>query len=344
MSAGEGARRRIEAAHRYSAIYRKYLANHHPMAITALDAMGASKADMDRFEAHYLPQLEPVPAAGGGIYDHHGQWRAALGAIQAFPDWLAYFDARVENQGAKAVLRLWVPRLCVSIAAGAFHGILRTAFALVSRARGELAHGLASWAAFCVELPSPPVPAGRRSPDEVLAAIAADPTHAGKRQPGSNIVQRTFSASRLPSYPAWIADTDPAGLTLDGIARAALRAYAASGDFTVLHCVTGVHAFRLLQDYAGREDKARQQLWASIVAAYIGAGAPRVEGWGLEGDDSLEWPAIHARAVKRDDEHDIKLAYACWEEWQHRGDDLYRRVASARVSLPPRPSPTGKGE
>jgi hypothetical protein len=36
--------------------------------------------------------------------------------------------------------------------------------------------------------------------------------------------------------------------------------------------------------------------------------------------------------VRREDEHDIKLAYSCWREWQHRGDDLYRRAASARVA------------
>ena len=63
MSASAAARRRIEAAHRYGAIYRGGLASHHPMAIAALDAMGASETDLDLFEAHYLPQLEPMPSA-----------------------------------------------------------------------------------------------------------------------------------------------------------------------------------------------------------------------------------------------------------------------------------------
>jgi len=43
-------------------------------------------------------------------------------------------------------------------------------------------------------------------------------------------------------------------------------------------------------------------------------------------------PANTIVSVKREDEHDIKLAYSCWREWQHRGDDLYRRAASARVA------------
>jgi hypothetical protein len=96
--------------------------------------------------------------------------------------------------------------------------------------------------------------------------------------------------------------------------------------------VTGIHAFRVLGPYASDSGAALQDLWPALVATYVGAGAPPVEGWGLEGDDSLDWPAIHARAVKREDEHDIKLAYSCWREWQYRGDDLYRRAASARVA------------
>jgi hypothetical protein len=40
---------------------------------------------------------------------------------------------------------------------------------------------------------------------------------------------------------------------------------------------------------------------------------------------------LDAYAVCCDDEHDVKLAYRCWREWQARGDDLYRRCASARV-------------
>ena len=100
----------------------------------------------------------------------------------------------------------------------------------------------------------------------------------------------------------------------------------------MLHGVTGIHAFRILAPYASDPAAALRDLWSALLATYVGTGSPPVLGWGLKGDDTLDWPAIHARAVGRDDEHDIKLAYSCWREWQHRGDDLYRRVASARVT------------
>ena len=332
MGVSAGARSRIEAAHRYGAIYRGGLASHHPMAIVALDAMGATAGDLDAFEARYLVQLEPMPRAVVDIQP--GDEAAHLGSPRAFPEWVAYFTAAIEREGAGEVLRRWIDRLTPAIASAAFHGAIRTAFALESEARGELAHALAYWAATYKPLPFAPAPAGKLSPEEVLAALARDPAHEARRKQGrsASIIERAVVAARLPDFGTHVASLDPEQLALDAIARALLQGYAASGDFTILHGVTGTHAFRLLAPYASDSGAALHDLWTALVAVYLGAGAPPVEGWGLEGSDALDWPEIHARAVRREDEHDIKLAYSCWREWQHRGDDLYRRAASARVA------------
>jgi hypothetical protein len=329
MSLAAGTRARIEAVHRSSAFYRGYLANHHPMAIVALDAMGASPADLDRFEASYLPRLEPIAASV--VVIQPGDEAAHLGSPRAFPEWVDYFSRAIDHEGVEAVLRRWIGRLVPAVAAGAFHGAIRTAYALESEAAREAAHALAYWAAAYEPLPVPPQAAGNRSPYEVLVALSRDPAHAGKRPPGRNIIERTVAAVALPDFAACVASVDPAQVDLDAVASAVLRAYAASGDFTLLHGVTGAHAFRLLAPYASDPRAALDDLWLALVAAYLGAGAPPVEGWGLDGSDALDWPAIHARALRCEDEHDIKFAYSCWREWQQRGDDLYRRAASARV-------------
>ena len=330
MGVSADARDRIEAAHRYGAIYRGGLASHHPMAIVALDSMGATAADLEAFEVRYVSQLEPIQHAVVEIQP--GDEAAHFGSPRAFPEWVAYFGSAIAREGEVEVLRRWIDRLTPALAAGGFHGAIRTAFALESEARDELAHALAYWAAAYETLPAAPPPSGTQSPQEVLAALSCDPAHAGKRLPGNGIVARAFAAASLPCFGTHVASIDPGQLALDAIAIALLRAYAASGNFTLLHGVTGTHAFRLLAPYTSDSGAALQDLWSSVVAAYLGAGAPPVEGWGLEGSDALDWPAIHARAVRREDEHDIKLAYSCWREWQHRGDDLYRRVASARVA------------
>ncbi|HEX4333918.1 MAG TPA: questin oxidase family protein [Usitatibacter sp.] len=327
-----GTRERIEAAHRFGAFYRGYLASHYPMALVSLDAMGADDAVLDRFGATYLSNLEPIEPAVVTIAP--GDEAAHLGSPRAFPEWATYFNAAIAGEGMDAVLVRWTGRLLPAVAAGAFHGAIRTAYALEGGSPRELAHALAYWAAAYETLPEMPPASGKLSCDEVLAAVGRDPAFAASRPPGGNIIERTAAAARMPQLATHVASTDPARLDLDAIARALLRAYAASGNFTLLHGVTGTHAFRLLSAHASDADASLGDLWSALVAAYAGAGAPRVEGWGLglAGADSLDWPAIHSRALDREDEHDIKLAYTCWREWQHRGDDLYRRAASARLA------------
>nr|MDQ3028073.1 questin oxidase family protein [Pseudomonadota bacterium] len=276
MSVAAGTRARIEAAHRSSAFYRGYLANHHPMAMVALDGMGASPADLDRFESSYLPRLEPIAASV--VVIQPGDEAAHLGSPRAFPEWVDYFSKAIDHEGVNTVLGRWIDRLVPALAAGAFHGAIRTAFALESETAREAAHALAYWAAAYEPLPVPPQAAGTRSPYEVLVALARDPAHAGKRLPGRNIVERTVAAAALPDFAAYVASVDPAQLDLDAMACAVLRAYAASGDFTLLHGVTGTHAFRLLTPYASDPRAALADLWVAVVAAYLGAGSPPVEG------------------------------------------------------------------
>jgi hypothetical protein len=307
-------RLRIEAAHRFSAFYRGDLANHLPMALLALDAMGASDEDVAAFDARYqASHLEP------------------LASHPAFASAAAGLGERIAREGREAVLRSELPRLLACVAAGAFHGAIRTAYAIEAGIDRELAHALAYWSLECEPLPHPPALTGDEGAQEILASIARDPRFAGRRYPGRNIAERLRNAAADPAFAGLVARLDPRRLACDEIAAALIRAYAASGDFTVLHGVTGTHAFRLLAPFASDPQVALADLWQSVVAAYLGAGSPAVEGWRVPGNDALAWDDIRRLAARCEDEHDVKLAYTCWREGTHSGDDLYRRVASSRV-------------
>ena len=130
MGVSSEARGRIEAAHRYGAIYRGGLASHHPMAMVALDSMGATAADLEAFEVRYVSQLEPIQHAVVEIQP--GDEAAHFGSPRAFPEWVAYFASAIAREGEVEVLRRWIDRLTPALAAGGFHGAIRTAFALES--------------------------------------------------------------------------------------------------------------------------------------------------------------------------------------------------------------------
>lgn len=318
----------VEQGHRWSAFYRGELANHLPMALGALDAMGADEAALRRFAARYSRQLEAMPACAPAMTGEAGDW---LGRREAFPAWVAYFEARLP--GGERVLSDWLARLMPGVASGAFHGLIRVAYALPTGSRRELAHALAYWAAAFDPLPSAALPlAGRESPGEILAFLAAHEAYGGRRRNGGLIAARTQAAAAEPAFAGIAARLSPSALSIDTLARAMLECYAASGNFTTLHGVTACHAFRALMPLLDDGRAALGHFWHALLAAHVGAGSPSASGEALGGDTTLGWEAILARAVRCEDEHDVKLVHTCWREWQSRGDDLYRRVAASRVS------------
>jgi hypothetical protein len=301
----------IEGAHRHSANYRGYFANHLPMALVALDAMGATDARIAQFAGEYERQLEPIG-------------EAELGRVRRFEESLA-------RRGVDRVLAETSARFAAGVGAAAFHGAIRTAYAIESGLRSELAHALAYWDAAYESLACDAEPEGDESPFEVLQAIANDPAIAGKRPPGSGISARMRAAAKSPAFASHVARLAPDALELPTLAATLIRAYAATGDFTLLHGVTGCQAFRVLAPHFSDPGAALRHLWIAAAAAYVSCGSPPVEGWALEGSDALAWDEIHRKAAECDDEHDVKFAYSCWREWQASRDELYRRAASARV-------------
>ena len=118
--------------------------------------------------------------------------------------------------------------------------------------------------------------------------------------------------------------------TLVDIAAAAVRAFAATQNFRLLHAMTATHAMRTVFPFARESDELMQYFWRALVAAYVSAGAPPMpseEAWRHEIDRTADWPVLHARACASDDEHVIKSTYTAWAEDNVYHDPLYRIAA-----------------
>lgn len=328
MSIRPATRRAIEAAHVHDAFYRGHLASHLPMALVALDGLGASDATIADAARRMSAHLEPLRPGREAIAT--GDEARRLGDAASYRDWVDHFTAALATGGPERVLREWIDPLLTGVSGGAFHGAIRTAYAIESGSAAELAHALAYWAASWQALGPVPRCTGTLEPVQVLARIAADPTFAGRRPAGSNIAERTAAAAQQQALRTHLAAADPRAVHLDALAAAAIRAFAGSGDFTALHMVTGVHAARALAAHAADPDAAAGHLWLALAAAFAGAGSPAFAG-GPAQADAADWDVLRERATSCRDEHDIKIAYTCWREWQRTGDDLYRQATSARL-------------
>jgi hypothetical protein len=307
-------------------LYGNRLANHLPMALLALDRLGADAALMRRFADGYARKLLPAAVSGSELDPHD-----YLGSSGDYPRFVVFFRDRIREAGVDAVLHDWVPVLMPGLAASAFHAMIRLAYAIEGGLEDEIALSLAYWASEYATL-SLPLDPGEGTLEQIaerLRAKVAD--HVFK--PGI-IIDRMLEIAWDPALGG-TAVQPAAAPQLADIARFALQAYAEREDFTLLHIVTGCHAFRIVQPYANDKALARRYLWQAALAAWLTVDlAPAGRQRALEqGDRALDEQAIAARAVLSSDDHVIKLCHSALCEYREYGDPGYLKVAARKLEL-----------
>ena len=117
------------------------------------------------------------------------------------------------------------------------------------------------------------------------------------------------------------------------LAEIALKLYWQTGNFTVLHMVTGSRAAILVGQQLPGEWQAPWQtlMWQAVAAAYITVGAPRLQAQRWPDTTGLDWAQVLPLAIESLDDHVIKLVHCCWREQAH--SPHYLAVAARAVGL-----------
>jgi hypothetical protein len=312
------------------------LSNHGPMAAEALVALGRDDA-VGPWAEWYARKLAEPPTPRTPI--DSADWREALGKIDRVADWSAFFARALDDAPWRAVLDLWVGRLAPGIAAGATHGVLRTAHAVRALERGEtpqrlreLAGGLAYWAARYFELPARFDANVRRRPSDALALV---PRRAATTPRG--LITRGIAAVGDDEFAPVIGYVDDAGdpaAFIGDITRTFVRHYLAGARtdaIAFIHTVTAPSSLRtlapLLSDDVRRATlRYAWQACAAIYAAYARNEPPAVPGHVAFDADELVEQAVRAR-----DEHAIKFTEACLKEHALSGDPAFIVAAEDAV-------------
>jgi hypothetical protein len=320
----------------YHAEYRGGLSNHLPMALIALERMGAPPERLRGYARLYERRLEAAPEEGRAL--PAAEWRRLLGRKGHFGEFLATFRADIERAGWQAVLRDALPALMPGCAAAAFHPMIRLGYAIEAESEGEMAIALAYWASRHLPLRAmcgPDMGTISDDPDALLTRLSADP--ALVHQPDADALidaemKKATDVADFAPVAGWLAITPE---TPRRLARAALKVYAGTGDFTALHMVTGVQAARVVLPWCEDRELALRYLWQALAAAYLSIGKPPVpEAPIADAPVPPAWPTLLERVRDLADEHAIKLVYSCWVEDQAYADPLYRTVADAETRKP----------
>lgn len=319
----------LDRAQAFAPEYGGTLSTHLPMALVAAHSLGASAARMQALFATISARLNAAPRVAAAA----DNWLALRGNRAAFPAVRAHFVRAIAEHGRDAVLRQTLPLLVDGVGAVAFHGLLRTASATVANHDAELASGLGVWA--CGHLPlasfvaTPSSRAGVAGVKDWLARMTAQGDEWRTDTSGMIAPQmRAFvhtSAFRNGVDRLVVHDG-----TLRELAAFALAVYLRTSNFTVLHLMTSAHALRVLMPWL-YEPQVAVRHYARAYAAGVAASGVKLDLQTIA-VNLLPWPEITAIAIASDDEHVIKLTYACHEEWKVTGETNYQRAASLVVA------------
>lgn len=323
----------LDAVAAFDAEYDGDLSNHLPMALAALHALGADDARLDAFAAGYAPRLPPAPPAEA--WPSGDAWPGRLGDRSAWTAYRGFFAEWLRWDGLDDLLPQVLPVLMPGCGAAAFHGLIRTAYGVRFEHAGEVADGLAYWA--CRWLPLGDLQAGPAddgAPAETDPAVVLQDLRPITRGPVATaglIAERMHLASRRPGFRRTVARLAVDDDTLPRLARHAARLYAASGNFTVLHLVTGCHAMQVLRPFVDDPQAMVRWFWQAYAAGHVGSRL-KLSPAGVATTAPPDWPAIVTAAIASDDEHVIKLVDSCREHEAALGGDEWQSAAARAVT------------
>ncbi len=320
----------LNSERRYGAEYKDGLSSHLPMVRIALFYLGASEAQQETFARWYRPRLEFVNARDERHCITPNTWKEHLGEHRYNAEYRDFFTAQIEEHGSLATLESVVPQLMEGVGAGAFHPLIRLAYALEIADEGEVAEALAAWCMAFLPLGSAP-PLETTSFTNTLAASLQALTQTADIQ-GATIFERMERVSQQASFAHF--GSLPTEASIAEFREPILDIYEGSdGDFTALHLVTSLHALRVVNATTALPHDALEQYWRAVGAAYLVIGKPEPSCASGATTTTPAWDAIAAVAVASKDDHLIKFVYTCKQEQAAYGDDRYRRLAARRAKL-----------
>jgi hypothetical protein len=329
------------------------LASHAPMAAEALSSLGYDDEVgpwVEAYKARHAPMGAPPPRSRIDARDADS-WQGALGDFGRVSDWNRMFSDALEDQPRRAVVQRWMPRLLPGYGGGLTHGLLRVAHAVRALptdamssdtidelAAGELARGLATWAAFYQPLPATPRLQGSLSLDRAVAQLP--------RPDEPWTPMEAVSFSRLGDVPGWDAAVQAleapraAEDALSDLTAGFCRVLSAGGDALThwaVHVVTPAAAIRTLLPLVPELpiETVYAHLWQVNAALVTGLMRPTGAASTPPTEPAPTPAQLAARAAEHGDFHVVKFTEAALREHALRPEPAYLLAAQRFLDLAP---------
>lgn len=290
----------LDESLRYPPEYGEHLSSHLPMALAALEGLGADEARLRAFFAFYVRRFAAPPCVD--------------------PPLRAGFATALAREGRDTVLREALPRLMAGVGAAA------------------LAYWAARWSQLPppaeVAADIDDVADWLDAVDHRL--LQADPGWHATASTARLISDRMLQAAHTTAYRETagrlrVAGRDP-GALLHELALSAAARYAATRHFTVLHMATGARAVRVLAPWLPPGGEVLAPLFQAVATASLASVPASVVPCARPVRADLSWSQVCALARASDNDHVIKLVHAMVTQQATSPHPAWLQAATAAVA------------
>lgn len=300
----------------YQVTYGSRLFNHLSISISALQYLNASEEQMKAFYARYIDRLNKRCEQQEAL-DPMSQQSAAL---------FDCYKKQLTELGIEKTLARELESLIPGIVAGGFYAINRLASAISLNDIDEMAASLSCWRIYYLEL-GEITESLKQPPTKILRQLTK--AMGNIRFPAGNICDRMKNVINLHDYQS--SPNQPDKITIEIIADATIKIYQMSGDFTMLHALTGTASLKQLLPYCDNEERMLRYFWQAVVVAYLSTGGAPMTS--VEKSPLIPWKEIFGFCHLSTNEHLIELCRACHLLDNILPHDRCHQVASRQVFL-----------
>ncbi len=295
--------------------------NHLPMALIALNRLGASDEKLLAFNELYSVKLKSLKPISSVV---NFDWTTLLGEKEQFSNYLVFYSTRVDEIGIELTIKEYIDTLIHGCAASAFHALIRLSYGVLQENKTEVAFGLAHLSAHYFTLPESTT--SQLSPQKLFKQALVP--FAQYNAVGSSI---TASMQDIIDHQQFAqVNVYPAVLTLSEMSKMFAKLYLQTDDFTVLHSVTSCHAFRTLQPFMQQPELALKSYWTATLVAVLSVNELTIlplDDRPIEQIEALDFNV----AINSDEDHLIKLVFSCLEEYKHYGHVEHLRILNSKL-------------
>ncbi|MEC4723991.1 questin oxidase family protein [Shewanella sp. D64] len=339
-------------------ITRSGMANHFPMTIMSLAALGGTDDDIQRFKSRWPRNRTLIHQMG--LRDSQtvnlDNWPQYLGKPELLIEFKRVFLTGIEHLGAVKFINHALDIMADALPMGLFHPLIRLSFARMQGDHGLIADALAYFAIRYQDLYGYIEQSSDVATNENVAetyvlstwsSISGPSLRVGEQLCGSPYVQtlafdQGFSITRANL-----------STRMSDICKAAVALYLYEPALTTLHAVTAAQALvdltlsltslnavkktdnntRTIDSDIQIYVKLWQRYWIWLMGLYLEKRAPKLEFSGFEAVVSQlpDWLSLASSAVKLNEVHDIKMVFSCKWLAENLDDHEIYRVAASQV-------------